>query len=447
MMKTSQNINWHEGTRLEPHTFQQWNRHYEGTLRERLCQLSPFGWGVSHLAIDPDGLANGNVTLQEFRGVMPDGIPIRIPEYDAPPLSRSIGDLFPPSMEHLDLYLGIPREHIGVANCQMNGTPGHRLARYQAVSIQVPDYNTGENLKEIHVIEKNLRLLFSTEECSDIQTIKIGELLRDSNGTITLHTSYIPPCTWVSASPALMQIVRSILEWLMSMSTELADQQHGIHEHGGMDVMRFSLLRTIYTAIPQLNHIYHIGKVHPECLYRLLLELASELAIWRPNEHPNEFPNYDHDNLSNTFSELRHKIHNALQNIHLARYVTIPLEQKDERQWIARITDEALLTSGRFYLMIASDHAPDHIDQWGQTRMKLGDENEMDSIVKLALPGVHLAHLPQPPVVLPMKTGHHYFRLKTEGIFWNNVCRSHTLAIHLLDNLPHLTIALFVTKE
>ena len=56
-----------------------WDQYHDAMLAERLQHLHPFGWGLCHIDIDRDGLANGSFTLLEFRAVMPDGLVLRIP--------------------------------------------------------------------------------------------------------------------------------------------------------------------------------------------------------------------------------------------------------------------------------------------------------------------------------------------------------------------------------
>src|SRR5678815_609690 len=109
-MEPKRKVVWAEGMLLTPQHFQQWDQYYDQLLIERLRFLSPFGWGVTQLDIDHDGLANGRLTLLRLTGIMPDGLVIRIPEGDAAPQTRLWGDLFKPSRDQLDVYLGVPLE-------------------------------------------------------------------------------------------------------------------------------------------------------------------------------------------------------------------------------------------------------------------------------------------------------------------------------------------------
>ena len=160
-MNYNKKVIWNEGMFLTPHHFQQWDRYNETLFAERLQSLSPFGWGVSDLSIDTDGLINGSFTLLGFRGILPDGLMIRTPDQDMLPETRSITELFPPSSDHLDVYLGVPVYNPGAVNYRFNDSPVSRATRFIAEYVKVPDDNTGENVREIAVARKNLKIFFT----------------------------------------------------------------------------------------------------------------------------------------------------------------------------------------------------------------------------------------------------------------------------------------------
>src|SRR5438093_2140533 len=205
---------WSEGMLLTPQHFQQADCYYETLLSERLQALSPFVWGFTELEIDPDALTNGNVAVLRCHGVMSDGFSIRAPEHDPLPLARSMEGLFSPSLEHLDVFLGVPMEHAEGPNCQLDDTGGNSsAARYFATNAKVRDQITGE-VGEILVARKNLRLFLSEEEVAGYITVKIAELVRTHGGSVALRETYIPPCLTVSASPMLVRLIRGLLEVL-----------------------------------------------------------------------------------------------------------------------------------------------------------------------------------------------------------------------------------------
>ncbi|MGD9853117.1 MAG: type VI secretion system baseplate subunit TssK [Nitrospirales bacterium] len=446
-MDVSHRVLWSEGMLLTPHIFQQWDRYHDLVLVERLQNLHPFGWGVCQLDIDKDGLENGSFTLLQFRGVMPDGLVIRVPEQDVIPATRLLEELFPPSLDHLDVFLGVPMDHTGMANCKLDQKALPREPRYEGSFMSIPDFNTGDNSKEIMVARKNLKIFFTGEDMPDSTIMKIAELTRSPGGTIMLREGYIAPLLWISGSESLTRLLRSLLELMVSMGTALADQQRGIREHGGMDLLRFSMLHSIFSYIPVLAHYNHVGKIHPETLFITLARLAGELLLMSPDANPKDLPLYEHTNLSRSFRELEIKIRNIVEHISPTRYVTIPLEKRGETIFVGQVSDVSLLEKGQFFLSVSGGESEDSVRSLLLKRVKIGAMDDMELIVNAAMPGVRFRHVVRPPASIPAKTGHQYFQWETQGGFWDRIKQMQNLSLYVPSELQEVKIEILVTKE
>jgi type VI secretion system protein ImpJ len=55
-MSSHLKVVWHEGMRLDPHHFQQWDRFYSHLLNFRLQSVAPYAWGILDLNVDKDSL-------------------------------------------------------------------------------------------------------------------------------------------------------------------------------------------------------------------------------------------------------------------------------------------------------------------------------------------------------------------------------------------------------
>ena len=75
---------------------------------------------------------------------MPDGLMVNMPDVDPLPLSRSLESAFPPSLDHLDVFIGVPVQRLEGANCRIDESTSSLPFRYTAELLKVPDYNTGE---------------------------------------------------------------------------------------------------------------------------------------------------------------------------------------------------------------------------------------------------------------------------------------------------------------
>jgi len=445
-MDVFQRVVWSEGMFLTPHHFQQWDRYYEKTLTDRLHLLSPFGWGCAEINIDTDGLANGTFALLRLLGVMPDGLPVNIPAEDPSPQTRPIGDHFAPTMDHLDVYLGIAAEHPGSANISIDDQADTQLIRYFMKTVKTSDDNTGKNIREISVARKNWKLFFSGEVMSDYTTLKIAELVRTTGGTILLRETYVPPCLSVGASPYLMKLARSMLDILSAKSKALESVRRDITESAPVDAAKLSLLKTVNASIPFLAHTCHAPSIHPEALYLMLSRLVGELTTFSADLQAKDIAPYHHDNLSQSFRDLERKIRLVAEGVS-AEYVVIPLEKSRQHVWGGQVPDDGLFETSQFYLVVSCDLSANEVGERIPMRIKAGSAQELDLIVSTAMPGVRLYHNPRPPSRLPLKEGRHYFRLDDHGSFWDAVSRSKSISFYVPTDLKGLELELIAMKE
>src|SRR5512140_1893846 len=103
-MTRLEKVLWSEGLFLTPQHFQQWDRYYEEFVSFRMRSLSTFAWGVEELDFNAEALQNGVVELMRCKAVLPDGVPISVPETDPAPPSRNFAADFAPSSDRLSVH-------------------------------------------------------------------------------------------------------------------------------------------------------------------------------------------------------------------------------------------------------------------------------------------------------------------------------------------------------
>ncbi len=446
-MGRAKKVVWSEGLFLTPHLFQQADRYREDQLQFRLKPLAPFFWGLSELEIDRDGLSNGFFTLYRCSAVMPDGLPVQIPDQDSAPETRSVKEFFPPSAEKIDVYLAIPASHGGATNFRLgNGVAGYSV-RYDMELQRVADETAEDNECEILVAKKNLQIIFAGESLEDKIWIKIAQLGRTAAGTIMLHDAYIAPGITLSASTTLMAILHRVLEMLAAKSTALSQQRRHISEFGSSDIANFWLLHTVNSFIPILSHFCLTPARHPEQLYLLLGQLVGELSTFALQSDPRDVPRYDHEDLFKTFDELEQKIRFLLETIIPTKYVIIPLEKTPELWYVGHIHDDRLLKNAQFYLAANAQVEASRLIQSVPAQSKISSPDEVGALIGRAVPGVALSHEPIPPSAIPVKPGYKYFHLHTQGRWWDVICKSRSLALYLPDEFPELKVELVAVRE
>ena len=68
----------------------------------------------------------------------------------------------------------------------------------------------------------------------------------------------------------------------------------------------------------------------------------------------------------------------------------------------------------------------------------------VDHLVKQALPGVPLSHLPSPPSAIPVKLNYQYFSLNQSGAAWEAVKRARNFAVHVPENFRNPNLELII---
>ncbi|MEP7038286.1 MAG: type VI secretion system baseplate subunit TssK, partial [Acidobacteriota bacterium] len=93
-MSKYRKIVWNEGMLLTPHHFQQWDNYYEELLSSRLRAVMPYEYGVLDLQVNNEAVANGNFQITNCYAVLPDGLLINVPDTEAVPDLRPVGNHF-----------------------------------------------------------------------------------------------------------------------------------------------------------------------------------------------------------------------------------------------------------------------------------------------------------------------------------------------------------------
>jgi type VI secretion system protein ImpJ len=445
-MKRIAKVVWSEGMFLTPHLFQQADDYHESLLHLRVKVSTPFHWGLTDLEIDREALINGQVSLIRCSGILPDGLPIQIPDGDEPPETRSIQSFFSPSIDRVGIYLAIPASRSGANVSQAGAGGGGRPVRYRAELVQVTDETAETNEGEVPLARKNFKLLFTGESLEDTVWIKVGDAGRTTAGSFELAETYVPPALTLPASPRLLATLRHLLELLTAKSTALSQQRRHVADFGSSDMANFWLLHTVNSWIPILSHFFNAPARHPEHLYLALAQLVGELSTFALDADPRDLPAYDHEDLGRTFGELERKIRFLLETIIPTRYVIIPLEKTRELLHVGRVQDERLLKTAQFYLAVSAQMSAGRLIEEVPAKAKISSPEQIGDLIGRAVPGVELIHEPVPPSAIPVKAGFKYFHLSAHGRSWEHVGRARALALFLPDEFPEMKLELVAVK-
>jgi len=435
---------------LTPHHFQQWDNYFEDMMTSKVQSTIPFAYGVLDLQVNNEAIANGNFQLTACRAILQDGLIVNVPDAEGVPDLRPVGDHFHPEQERLGVHLAIPAKKIGEANFQANGAKANPNLRFLQEGALIKDETSGTNEQPVAYARSNFRLIFDDEVRDGFTSIKIAELQRTPTGQLKISDDYIPPILKVSASVWLTNMLRQIVEILITKSGSLGEQRRqsraSLADFTTSEVAVFWLLHTVNSSIPVMAHFFRSPLVHPERLYLEMASLVGKLLTFSTDYNPKDIVKYDHDDLHFTFSNLSAQLKELLETVIPSRCVPIILEKTRETLYVGRIEDERLLKEAGFYLAVKSQMPEAKLIEGVPRVVKIASRDAIDQVIGAALPGVVLTYSNPPPAPIPARVGFKYFMLDTIGPYWNGIRGSKVIAVHVPDEIPDEKLEMYAVK-
>jgi len=432
---------------LGPHHFQVQSRYFEDSIQFAASALWFAGYGLGGVEVDADALQNGTISLLHARGILPDGLPFNMPEGEPLPAVHPIGDHFPPTRDGIVVMLGIPPRKPDGLNCSL--VDGTKTSRYLAESRVLHDENTGADERPVRLGRKNLRLLFDTEPAADLVTLPLARVVRDGKGHFALDPNFVPPVLQISASNRLMLLVERLIEILDDKSASISRQgaSSGLAEFSTREIANFWLLHAVNSALAPLRHLLVAKRGHPEELFLELSRLAGALCTFALDKHPRDLPVYDHDHLSDCFETLDRHIRAHLETIVPTNCISIPLKAAGDYFYEAEITDQRCFGRARWVFAIRSRIGEAELMARTPQLIKVCTPPFVRELVRRALPGLGLTHLPVPPSAISARVETQYFGISRTGPCWDHMVKTRTVGVYVPGEFPNPEVEILVVLE
>jgi len=446
-MKLLSRVVWSEGMYLGPHHFQVQGRYFEDSIQFATSSLWFQPYGLVGAELDADALANGTVSVVHARGVFPDGLPFHMPECDVLPPPRHIADLFPPTRDTLTVLLAIPPRKPEGVNCLLPEANGAD-ARYVAETRVFHDENTGIDERTVRLGRKNTRLLLDTEVTGDVVSLPLARIMRDRTGHFIFDQNFIPPCIQISASERLMLLVRRLIEILEEKAASLGRRAgDSLGEFSSRDIASFWLLHAVHSGLAPLRHLWMSKRGHPSELFVEMSRLGGALCTFALDSHPRTMPVYDHDNLTECFDALDRHIRAHLETIIPTNCVSIPLKPVRPYFWEGEITDQRVLGRSRWVFAIHSNIGEAELITKTPQLVKVCSAAFVPELVRRALPGLAMMHLPVPPPAIAPRVETQYFGLTKAGPCWDHLVQTRKIGVYVPGEIPNPEIELLVVLD
>ncbi len=436
---------WSEGMFLRPQHFQQHDRYLETLIRERCGGLQPYDWGIKKLRIDQRQLAMGKFSLTECSGIFPDGTPFNLPEDDELPLPIDI----PIDVQNNIIYLALPMQRFGAVEIDTDENR-HALARYHANETEVRDINVATNATSAVMIAKlQTSLMLQKQERSGHVCIGVARVIESRvDKNVILDEQYIPPTVDCNAQPLLKSYIKELFGLLHTRGEALGGRASEAGRGGVAEIADFMLLQVVNRVEPLFEHLQNIPSLHPESFYRLAVQLAGELSTFcKANKRPISFPIYLHDDLHKTFLAVMNELRELLSSVLEQNAIFIPLTAPKYGIRGAKVPDLNLLKDAVFVLAANAQVSIEQLRSGFPTQIKIGPVEQIQNLVRSALPGITVHPLPVAPRQIPYHAGFAYFELNKQGELWKQMQQSGGFAIHIAGEFPGLELEFWAIKN
>lgn len=441
---------WREGMHLAQHHFQAQTRYFESALDFTVSTLFPGHFGLLSITLDHEALWDGTVRVLDGSGIMPDGLGFHFGEGDEPPASRDTNSLFGPSIQNQIVYLAIPRFRPQRANVTAE-EPDAPVSRFSSFSAPVVDENSGDDARHVQFGRKEFRLAGAEELTDDTISLPIARVRADRSGRPEYDTAFVPPLLRISASTALMRVVRGTVELLESKADALGTG--GPRSSDEADVHSAWMRHAVLSGIASLRMHSTTGRSHPRTVYEDLVRVAGALCTFTSEVRPDDLPSYDHRRPGASLSELQKSISTALKAAVPERALVIPLEPVDGNLFTAPLVQPRALEDREWLLGVRSSASAAEVARIVPRTVRVcsadvdpnkGGDPYVVRLVRQQRPGLALEHLRTAPAGAPSDLNTVLFRIERDGPCWELIRNGKSIGAFVSDAVPDVSVDLVV---
>jgi hypothetical protein len=126
---------------------------------------------------------------------------------------------------------------------------------------------------------------------------------------------------------------------------------------------------------------------------------------------------------------------------------SIPLTKTAGGVYAGEVADLGCLERPRWILGIHAKARETEIVTRVPRLVRICSQQFVLRLLRYALPGLTLTHLPVPPLAIPAKIGFHYFSAGTAGPCWDHIVKTRQVGVHIPPELTDPTLELLALAD
>lgn len=429
---------WTEGMFLSPQHFQQNERYIEHFIREMSCSVHSHCVGLTALNIDRSMLDIGKVSVRRAKGIFPDGTPFDLQQ------SRMLD--IPVTTRNKKVFLVLPLSRPGAVDTGEN-------LRYSIVEHPVFD-TTREHSDAVllDVADMNIELKLEGEDLQGYALLAVAEVSeRISEGAVILNQAFIPQSLHFGVSDYLKDNVSDIYTQVQYRANTIAIRLQA--ENGSKSyqaLMRDYLwLQALGTWMPKLYQWNEDSTLSVKSLYLECISMAGQMQGLE-GKIAKTFPVWDQYAPYACFSIVFSELLLLLREIQMDNVTSLIWDTQlfaTRRLLRTLITDRSLYHQGRFVLAIASSIGTSRLREEFPSAAKLAGNSDIAGLVRNALSGVPLRHLPYAPSELKSRSDIAYFEVDTSDSLWLElVKKDEPIALHIDERILDIYVEFHIIR-
>jgi type VI secretion system protein ImpJ len=427
---------------LRPQHFQAAERYWSDLIATSSRWGNPYNYGIKHIEISPDALANYHLQVTACEAMMRDGTVLSLRD-GREPERRELKEAFARHGEVM-AYLAIPKLTMGRANVARQRA-GSDQQRFFETTLEVQDESLGGNDQEIQFRDLNVRLLLSTDDLSGYETLPIGRIKRagQEEATPVLDDGYFPPLLGIDAwEPLSFGLIRSIYdligERIEVLTARAQERKMSFSAQQPGDLDDLLLLMALNEAYAGLHCLSFSQSAHPFPTYLELCRIVGRFSVFGDARRvADDIPVYDHDDLARIFTWIRIRLEQLLGS-----RKKLEFEQRyfvgAGRGMQVSIEPKWLLPGWSWYVGVNGQNVSDRdcrdLLRPGKLDWKMGSSQQIDLIFRHGLPGVEQKELNQTPRALPPHNWV-FYEIQRGNAAWKDVLGTQTLALRFKEEL------------